>query len=139
MLVDDTNFPVVRMHYNRADDRGDSVSFEIFEGLLARRKSFVLIGLGTESDKVQSNEDRKRLTLWMKRNRTALHRHVLAMVYVEPSPANRFLAKRAAPVFQKFWGYPMLVVASEVAADAVAARLLAGTQVAEIEAERANG
>lgn len=139
MLVDDAKFPIVRMHYNRADDRGDSVSFQIFEDLLARETSFVLIDLGAESEQVQSNEERKRLTLWMKRNRAALHRHVLAMVYVEPSPANRFLAKSAAPVFQKFWGYPMLVVASEAAADAVAARLLAGTHAVDIEAEQAHG
>ena len=67
MLVDDTQFPIVRMHYNRTDDRGDEVSFQIFEDLLGRNQIFVLVGLGAEADQVQSTEERKRLTLWMKR------------------------------------------------------------------------
>lgn len=136
MLVDDTKFPIVRMHYNRADDRGDEVSFQIFEDLLARKRPFVLIGLGAEPDQVQSTEERKRLTLWMKRNRQALHTHVRAMVYVEPSPAKRFLAKTSAPIFQKLWGYPILVSASEAEAEGIAARLLAGEQASQIEAEQ---
>lgn len=136
MLIDDTQFPIVRMHYNRADDRGDEVSFRIFEDLLARKKSFVLVGLGAEAEQVQSNEERKQLTLWMKRNREALHAYVRAMVYVEPSPAKRFLAKTSAPIFQKFWGYPILVSASEAEAEGIAARLLAGEQAAQIEAEQ---
>jgi len=134
MLVDDTHFPLVRMHYNRDDDRGDEVSFQLFEDLLERKRSFVLIGLGAETEHVHSNEERKRLTLWMKRNREALHTHVRAMVYVEPSPAKRFLVKTSAPVFQKFWGYPILVSASEAEAEGIAARLLAGEQPAHIEA-----
>lgn len=136
MLVDDTQFPIVRMHYNRTDDRGDEVSFQIFEDLLGRNQIFVLVGLGAEADQVQSNEERKRLTLWMKRNREALHTYVRAMVYVEPSPAKRFLAKTSAPIFQKFWGYPILVSASEAEAEAIAVRLLAGEQAAQIEAEQ---
>lgn len=136
MLVDDTHFPIVRMHYNRTDDRGDDVSFQIFEDLLERKTPFVLIGLGAEPDEVQSAEERKRVTLWMKRNRQALHTYVRAMVYIEPSPAKRFLAKTSAPVFQKFWGYPILVSASEAEAEGVAARLLAGELAAQIEAEQ---
>jgi hypothetical protein len=138
MLVEDTQFPIVRMHYNRTDDRGDDVSFQLFEDLLERKKPFVLIGLGAEADHVQSAEERKRLTLWMKRNRQALHTYVRAMVYVEPSPAKRFLAKTSAPVFQKFWGYPILVSASEADAEVIAARLLAGEQVAQIEVEQSD-
>lgn len=138
MLVDDTQFPIVRMHYNRADERGDEVSFQIFEDLLERKQIFVLIGLGAEAEQVQSNEERKRLTLWMKRNREALHTYVRAMVYVEPSPAKRFLAKTSAPIFQKFWGYPILVSASEAEGEDIAARLLAGEQAAQIEAEQAS-
>ncbi|RZF58622.1 hypothetical protein EWE75_24405 [Sphingomonas populi] len=136
MLVDDTQFPIVRMHYNSVDDRGDEVSFHIFEDILERKQRFVLIGLGAESDHVHSNEERKRLTLWMKRNREALHTYVRAMVYVEPSPAKRFLAKTSAPIFQKFWGYPIVVSESEAEAEGIAARLLAGEQPAQIEAEQ---
>jgi hypothetical protein len=136
MLIDDTQFPIVRMHYSRTDGRGDEISFQIFEALLARKQPFVLIGLGAEAEQVQSNEERKRLTLWMKRNREALHAYVRAMVYIEPSPAKRFLAKTSAPIFQKFWGYPIIVSACEAEAEGIAARLIAGEQAAQIEAER---
>ncbi|MEC3947975.1 hypothetical protein [Sphingobium sp. HWE2-09] len=136
MLLDDAKFPLVRMHYNHADEQGEGSGFERFEALLERRKPFVLIGLGAQPDKVQSIEERKQVTLWMKRNRPALHTYVRAMVYVEPSPAKRFLAKASAPVFQKFWGYPIVVAASEPDAEAVAARLLAGESAADIEVEK---
>lgn len=136
MLVDDTKFPIVRLHYSLADDRGDDVSFQCFETLLARKQHFVLIGLGAGPDQVQPAEDRKRLTLWMKRNRHALHAYVRAMVYVDPSPAKRFIAKASAQVFQTFWGYPLLVSGCEAEAEAVAARLLAGEPAAQIEAKQ---
>jgi hypothetical protein len=136
MLLDDTKFPIVRLHYNQADEQGEGSGFQRFEALLERRQPFVLIGLGAQPDQVQSVEERKQVTLWMKRNRPALHTYVRAMVYVEPSPAKRFLAKASAPVFQKFWGYPILVSASEADAEAVAERLLAGEVAADIDVEQ---
>ena len=136
MLVEGSQFPIVRMQYNLADERGDDISFQLFESFLASKRPFVLIGLGAEPDQAQSVEERKRLSLWMKRNRQALHSYVRAMVYVEPSPAKRFLAKASAAVFQKFWGYPILVSASEAEAEGLAARLLAGEQASQIEAEQ---
>ncbi len=137
MLVDDARFPIVHLYYNRTDERGDDASFQIFEDLLKREKTFVLIGVGEDADHDQSVEERKRVTLWMKRNRQALHSYIRAMVFIEPSKTKRFLTKASAPVFRKFWGFPILVAASEAEAQGTAARLLAGEQAAQIEAEQA--
>lgn len=139
MLLEDATFPIVRMHYNRTGPDGDDGGFALFEALLAQPQPFVLIGLGTpDAEHEHSHEERKQLTLWMKRNREPLHRLVKAMVYVEPQPAKRFVAKASASVFGKFWGYPMLVAASEKEALQVAERLLAGEPAASIDPDQAN-
>ncbi|QSB45178.1 hypothetical protein EB810_02805 [Altererythrobacter sp. FM1] len=138
MLVDDAKFPIVHMYYNRTDERGDDASFQIFEDLLQREQTFILIGVGEDADHDQSVEERKRVTLWMKRNRQALHSYVRAMVYIEPSKAKRLLAKTSAPIFQKFWGFPMLFTASEAEAESVAAQLLAGEHAGQIEEDQAS-
>lgn len=139
MLLEDATFPIVRMHYNRTGPDGDGGGFALFEALLAQPQPFVLIGLGApDAEHEHSHEDRKQLTLWMKRNREPLHRLVKAMVYVEPQPAKRFMAKASASVLGKFWGYPMLVAASEEEALQVAERLLAGEAAAAIDTDRAN-
>lgn len=138
MLVDDAKFPIVHIYYNRTDERGDDASFQIFEDLLKREQTFVLIGVGEDADHDQSVEERKRVTLWMKHNRQALHSYVRAMVYIEPSKAKRLLAKTSAPIFQKFWGFPMHFSASEGEAESVAERLLAGERTGEIEEDQAS-
>lgn len=133
MLLEKTEFPIVRMYYNRADPRGDEASFQEFDNLLSRQKPFVLIGIGAVDDHEHSMEERKQVSLWMKRNREALHTYVGAMVYIEPNPARRFVARASATVFEKFWGYPMLVAASENEALAIAGRLLNGEEASTIE------
>lgn len=126
MRLDDVTFPIVRMHYNEAAPGGTEAGFELFEALLAREQPFVLLGFSADAGHMQTHEQRKQLTLWMKRNRESLHRFVKAMVYIEPQPANRFVAKAISSVFSKSWGYPMLVAASEADAILIAERLLNG-------------
>lgn len=139
MLLEDATFPIVRMHYNRTGPEGDDGGFALFEALLAQPRPFVLIGLGApDAEHEHTHEERKQLTLWMKRNREPLHRLVKAMVYVEPQRAKRFVARASASVFAKFWGYPMVVAASEEQAVTIAERLLAGEAAVAIEAEQAN-
>lgn len=133
MLLEDTEFPIVWMHYNRTDPRGDEASFLVFDNLLGRKQPFVLIGIGAVDDHEHSAGERKQVTLWMKRNREALRNYVRAMVYIEPSPARRFVAKASTTVFEKFWGYPMLVAASENEALAIAGRLLNGEEASALD------
>ncbi|WP_404482603.1 hypothetical protein [Novosphingobium sp. BL-52-GroH] len=138
MLLEDAAFPIVRMHYNQSAPGGDDAGFALFEALLAREQPFVLLGLGADDGHTHSHEERKRLTLWMKRNREPLHKFIKAMVYIEPQPAKRFVAKASAAVFGKFWGYPMLVAASEKEALRIAERLLAGEPLSSIDPEQAD-
>lgn len=125
MLIEDDDFPIVRMHYDRNGPDGLSEGFAAFEAQLARAQPFVLIGRGADAQ-TQDHEERKQIALWMKRHREPLRQFVLALVYVEPQAANRFIARSGAETYAKFWGYPMLVTASQVDALAVATRLLAG-------------
>jgi hypothetical protein len=135
MLLDDSAFPIVRMHYDKTAPEGEDAGFALFDALLARERAFVLLGEGGDGAREQSHEERKSLTLWMKRNREPLRAFVKAMVYVEPKAAKRVLVKASAGVFGKFWGYPMLVAASREEALAIAARLLAGEPPSAIDAE----
>jgi len=135
MIVEEDSFPIVRLHYDRPGSRDGETAFQIFERLFAREQPFVLIGMGAQSeDLAQSHQERKDTALWMKRNRESLHRLVKAMVYVQPQAAKRFVARAGAETFGKFWGYPMVVTASEARALAIASRLLAGEDVSAFDA-----
>lgn len=132
MLLEDQDFPIVRLHYDRSGPNGLAEGFAAFEAQLARGKAFVLIGRGA-NEQAQDHEERKQVALWMKRHREPLRQHVLALVYIEPQAANRFVARSGADTYAKFWGYPMLVTASDEDALAVAARLLAGEPAEAID------
>ncbi|WHO37768.1 hypothetical protein PMI04_014480 [Sphingobium sp. AP49] len=135
MLLEDTEFPIVRMHYNRVGTRDDPSGFATFDRLLNRNQPFVLMGLGGSDEAHEhSPSQRKEIALWMKRNREPLHRLVRAMVYVEPHAAKRFVARAQAIVFGKAWGFPMVVRSSEQEARNAAERLLMG-EAAETIAE----
>lgn len=136
MLIQDSEFPIVRMHYDRTGPKGDLTGLALFETLLGQTRPFVVIGLGgSEEAHEHTPEERKQVALWMKRNREPLHRLVMAMVYVEPQSAKRFVAKAQAIVFAKAWGFPMIVAASELEALGIAYRLLAGDSAAAIESQ----
>ena len=133
MLIQDTDFPIIRMHYNLTDPRGGDASFALFDQLLNQPRPFVLIGFGGSDEAHEhSPEERKRVALFMKEQREPLRRLVKAMVYVEPVAAKRFVAKAQTLIFAKAWGFPMLVAKSEPAALEIADRLLAGETAATI-------
>ncbi|MEJ2457787.1 MAG: hypothetical protein P8Y58_06385 [Novosphingobium sp.] len=133
MLIQDADFPIIRMYYDRTGPEGDESGIALFDKLLAQPRPFVLIGFGGSDEAHEHTpEERKQVALFMKRNREPLHRLVKAMVYVEPVAAKRFVAKAQAFVFAKAWGFPMIVSKSEPEALAVADRLLAGEAAATI-------
>lgn len=106
----------------------------MFEQLLERTTPFVLIGPGAAVRDASGDHEvaRKDVALWMKSHREALRTFVIAMVLVEPQTANRFVARAQATIYEKFWGYPMLVTTSEREAVAVAHRLLAGDRITDV-------
>lgn len=138
MLLDHTDFPIVRIDYDASGSGGLTASLAAFEALLGHRHSFVLIGRGA-SGQEQDHEERRQIALWMKRNREALGQYVLALVYVEPQAAHRITARAGAEMYRKFWGYPMLVTSSDDEARAMAARLLAGEPVGDVAMSSQHG
>ncbi|WP_273820460.1 MULTISPECIES: hypothetical protein [Pseudomonas] len=114
MQVDDTHFPLVWMQANRTGLAADDNPFAGFEALLERQQPFVLLneeGLG-EGRYEHTHEERKQVSLWMKRHKEPLRAFVKVAIYVEADAATRAATESFAPAYEKFWGYPMLIVAS---------------------------
>ncbi|WP_244431903.1 hypothetical protein [Rhodopseudomonas sp. B29] len=128
MLLDAATFPIVRMNFahDPADTHDDD--FAAFEALLDRATPFVIIGQGAgeEIDHEHDHDvdERRRLALWSKKQKPRLRAFVKAMIYVEPSTAKRLGMKAFQIVSEKFWGYPMLVAASDAEALTMARGLL---------------
>ena len=128
MLIEAEAFPIVRIRYDRTESAGQNNSLELFEALLDREQPFVLIGNGAQLHE-ESHEERKQIALWMKRNRARINRLVKAMVYVDPNTEQHLAARPAAFVFEKFWGFPLLVSKSDHEAMGIAESLLAASAV----------
>ncbi|SKC74305.1 hypothetical protein [Paraburkholderia hospita] len=130
MLIDAAQFPLVWMRINAPSNNAEASPFSEFEALLAREEVFVLLN-DEELDKGEhehSPEEMKQTSLWMKRHKSELRAFVKAAIYIEPSTAKRLATKAFAVVYEKFWGYPMLMVASNDEALALAKKLLPGEQ-----------
>ena len=126
MLMNVASFPIVRLTYGQGLGQTDDEAFAAFEALLDRGTPFVILGQG-DPDAVQhghNQEERRRLALWSKNNKPRLRVLVKAMIFVEPSKAKRLGMKAFQIVSEKFWGYPMLVAASDAEALATAHALL---------------
>jgi len=130
MLIDASKFPLVWMRLNAPGTDPTASPFAEFELLLARKELFVLLndeGLD-KGEHEHSPEERKQTSLWMKRHKSELRAFVKAGIYIEPNTAKRLAAKAFARVYQKFWGYPMLTVATKDEALVLARMLLLGEQ-----------
>ncbi|MEN5095469.1 hypothetical protein [Stenotrophomonas sp. TWI1409] len=111
MQLDALDFPIVWMRFKAPSNSPGLSPFEEFEQLLARKQPFVLIndeGLD-RSNHEESPEERKQVSLWMKRNKAELRSYVKAAIYIEPSTAKRVATKAFAAIYEKFWGYPMMM------------------------------
>lgn len=130
MLLDVADFPIVRLRYDEGSAQTEDQAFAAFEALLDRGAPFVIIGNGASSDSIQHEHDpaeRRKLALWSKKHKARLRSYVRAMIYIEPSAAKRLGMKAFQAVSEKFWGYPMLVAASEAEALEKATALLDST------------
>ncbi|MEA1672868.1 hypothetical protein [Nitrospirillum sp. BR 11163] len=119
MFLNVAEFPIVRLSYDQEAAQTEDDAFAAFESLLDRETPFVIIGQGAAADDADHEDDpaqRKKMALWSKKNRQRLSTFVKAMVYVEPSATKRLAMKAFQVVSEKFWGYPMLVVASDAEA-----------------------
>ena len=140
MRLDSTTFPVVKIVFDAPNEGGREDAFVVFESLLARQQSFVLLHEKAvdENNHEHSHEERKHASNWMKTNRQALRayrqRH-------DPGGAQRGQRRALKPfavTFGKAWGYPLLVVESKDRAWALARDVL-DEQVSDVAIFEAMG
>ena len=126
MRLDSSAFPVVKIVFDAPNEGGSQDSFVMFEGLLARQQSFVLLYEKAldELNHAHSYEEREHASHWMKTHRQALRAYVKGMIQVEPCAAKRRALKPFAATFGNAWGYPLLMVASNDQAWALARDVL---------------
>ncbi|SIO95889.1 hypothetical protein [Vibrio spartinae] len=127
MQIDTSQFPLVWTRFNAPGTDPETSPFAEFEALLARKSAFVLLndeGLD-KGDHEHSPDEMKQTSRWMKRNKSELKAFVKAAIYIEPNIAKRMATKAFASVYEKFWGYPMLMVATKDEALALAQKFLA--------------
>ncbi|QTP37134.1 hypothetical protein B7759_05776 (plasmid) [Burkholderia glumae] len=83
---------------------------------------------GRQEEHEHPPEEMKQTSLWMKRHKSALRAFVRAGIYIEPNTAKRLATKAFALMYEKFWGFPMLTVATRDEALALARILLPDAQ-----------
>lgn len=126
MRIDDTHFPFVWMQMVSPGKDPDASPFTEFEALLARKEAFVLLndeGFAHGSHE-HSPEEMKQATRWMKAHKNELRTFVKASVVIEPNTVKRTAAKPFAVIFEKFWGYPLILASSKDDALVIAHNLL---------------
>lgn len=130
MLINATQFPIVWIKMMKSNPITNISPLDEFEALLAKKTVFVLIndeGIDKEErEHSHTKEEAKHITLWMKRNKRDLKAYIKAGIYIEPNMTKRLAAKAFSLVFEKFWGYPMVIVPTKEEALILAKTLLAG-------------
>ncbi|NII55396.1 hypothetical protein [Luteibacter sp. SG786] len=113
MSMNSSDFPLVWMSFSQQPGQDPQKDFDEFEANLRRGEPFVILSDSTPTeDHEHTPEEKKRVSLWMKKHKLELRKLVLAMILVEPNQAKRLGYKAFSVMFAKFWGYPMLLAAS---------------------------
>jgi hypothetical protein len=126
MRIDDAHFPFVWINMNASGKDPIASPFSEFEALLARKTPFVLLNdEGVNESKHEHSADEMKLTTrWMKAHKDELRTFVKASILIEPNIVKRTAARPFAVIYEKFWGYPLLMVPSKEEALATAKTLL---------------
>lgn len=125
MSMDSSNFPFVWMSLAHEPGHDFRKGFEEFDANLKRGEVFVLLtDHAPAGDHEHSQEEKKYTSLWMKTHKSELRRLVLAMIVIEPSAAKRVAFKAFGAVFEKFWGYPLILASSREKAVEIADKLV---------------
>ncbi|MCM2438527.1 hypothetical protein HGO34_02190 [Agrobacterium vitis] len=125
MNVDSSDFPFVRMNNDAPSVAPVEELLRQFSDLLARNEAFLFMSEGAFDTSGDNVEDRKKVSLWMKANKGEIRRLVKGHIHVQPDTVKRVAAKAFALISEKFWGYPMFIVATPEEAQEKAAALLA--------------
>lgn len=113
MSMNSSEFPLVWMSFSQQSGQDPQKDFDEFEANLRRGEPFVILSDSSPAeDQEHTPEEKKRVSLWMKKHKLELRKLVRAMILVEPNQAKRLGYKAFSVMFAKFWGYPMLLAAS---------------------------
>jgi len=124
MFIDSSTFPLVWMRQIASANDTAQAPFDEFANLLARKQAFVFLSDDGFNDHEHTQEERKQTSLWMKKNKVEIRAFIKGMILIEPNAGKRLASKAFAIMFGKFWGYPLLVTASQEEALETAQRLL---------------
>lgn len=116
MKIDASKFPVVRMQENVDEREPVDAVLDCYLRLLQRDELFVVIADSfpdQSARKQESVEDRRSVTLFMKEHKAEIKRLIKAHIQIVTDLELREEAQQFSILFKKFWGYPMVVVASE--------------------------
>ncbi len=125
--MDIANFPIVKIDYSapyRVDFRE---ILDNLDELFAKEQPFVIIGKGESSQEEadQAKDVRMEVAAWANQRKVYLNRWVLSSFMIIPDPKKREEMQLYAPIFEKFWEYPFVMVASQEEAYQKASILLA--------------
>ncbi|WOD30017.1 GntR family transcriptional regulator [Alloalcanivorax xenomutans] len=110
-IHDISAFPVVRF-FPESLPEGYALRWEEeMDALIAQPEPFVVL-LGNAEVAEETHQDRKRRTLWLKRNRDALARACKGMVGVQPNAAKRLVMQTQSAALAGLFNVPLRVVAS---------------------------
>ncbi len=131
MRIDIANFPIVQMDYSAPYVTDFREILDCYDLLFAKQLPFVIIGEGESSpeEAAQAKDDRKEIAAWANQRKDALKKWVLSSFMVIPDVRKREEMMLYAPIFEKFWEYPFVMVASREEAHERALRLLAVTSL----------
>lgn len=121
MLLDSTDFPLVRLHMASVAPEWESE----FAALFARCQRFVLLSVAApDAQRDASPGERKQHALWLKRNRPALAEWCAGAVIVQTSRSLAIASRVMAPAMAKAFGFPIRIVEREIDIDAEVEQLL---------------
>jgi len=124
MRVDPSRFPLVWLDNTPENADGTDEVLADMSALLAREQPFVFLASGGFDAPEPDIEERRKVANWMKANKPLILRFIKAQLHVASSEDERSKALAFSRIFENFWGYPMLVVASTEEAESKAAALL---------------
>lgn len=129
MRMDIVDFPIVKMDYSAPYITDFREILDGLDQLFAKEQPFVIIGEGEssqeEADQSKAKEVRMEIAAWANQRKAHLNRWVLSSFMIIPDPKKREEMRLYAPIFEKFWEYPFVMVASREEAYQKASVLLA--------------
>lgn len=114
MQIDTTEFPIVKMNYSVPYNTDFREVLHSLNELLSRQIPFVIIGKGerSEKDEAQSRADRHEAGDWVKEHKEEIQKWIKMHFYVASDPVKVAEMEEFSVIFEKFWGYPLVVVPS---------------------------